>query len=250
MRLFCTFLFLILLPLNLFSQQSIFVDQTYDGITYAPFSLSDITSIKQINAQTLLVRRSGKECHIQINKGEILEIHKKQLSNNGMYHTKYELMGVTVKVPVNANVKEENKEFFTIQYQTHINYYYPHGKRCLEVRIFNKQGKMYKWNLERPLEIPRDSIDKSQPITVHYIKYDGSEYKITWTRIQNFNVMYNSLPPDGEGNQLNSSQLHQLLEAFQHKDDYYFNFHYINDKGVKESTVLYFDPKKYYESDK
>ena len=244
MRFFCTLLFFILLPLKLFSQQSFFVDQTYDGIAYAPFSLSDVTSIKQIDAQTILIRRSGKEYYIQINKGEILQIHKEQQSNNGMYLTKYELKGFTVQVPVNANVKDESQEFFTIQYQTHINNYYPREKMCLEVHFFDKQGKMYKWNLERPLKIAEDSIDKSKPVTVHYIKYDGSEYKITWTRIENFNVMYNSLPPDGEGNQLNSSQLHQLLEAFQHKDDYYFRFRYINDKGVEESTTLYFNPKK------
>ncbi|MBO4530706.1 MAG: hypothetical protein J5767_08750 [Paludibacteraceae bacterium] len=250
MRLFCTFLFLILLPLNLFSQQSIFVGQTYDGITYAPFSLSNITSIKQINAQTLLVRRSGKECHIQINKGEILKIHKKQLSNNGMYHTNYELMGVTVKLPVNANVKEENKEFFTIQYQTHINYYYPHGKTCFEVHLFNKQGQMYRWNLDRSLEIPRDSIDKSKPITVHYIKYDGSEYKITWTCIQDPNAMYNTIPSGNDGNQLNNMQCDQLFQAFRDKKLFSFHFCFINDKGVKERNVLYFDPKKYYDSDK
>ena len=250
MRLFCTFLFLTLLPLYLFSQKSVFVDQTYDGITYAPFSLSDVTNIKQIDAQTLLIRRSGKDYNIHINKGEILEIHKKQLSDNGMYYKKYELMGVTVKVPVNANVKEENKEFFTIQYQTHINYYYPRGKRCLEVHFSDKQGKMYRWNLDRPLEMPGDSIDKTHPITVHYIKYDGGEYNITWTRIENFNIMYNTMPPDGDGNLLNNRQCDQLFQAFRDKHDYYFSFRYINEKGVEERTILYFNPKKNYESDK
>ena len=242
MRFFCTLLFFILLPLNLFSQQSFFVDQTYDGITYAPFSLSDVTNIKQIDAQTILIRRSGKEYYIQINKGEILQIHKEQQSNNGMYLTKYELKGFTVQVPVNANAKDENQEFFTIQYQTHINNYYPREKMCLEVHFFDKQGKMYKWNLERPLKIAEDSIDKSKPVTVHYIKHNGSEYKITWTRINNYNVMYNTLPPDGEGNQLNKDQIYQLLQASRDKHDYYFSFNYIDDRKDEHTNTLYFNP--------
>lgn len=250
MRFIVAVLFLAVLPLNILSQGQFVLDdnrlviQNYEGMVLLPLPIRQISVIKQVNDQTIYVKQAGnKEKTIKVSKGEIVKIHKKRMETSGMASTMQEIETLTLKLPVKEDtfsllIQDMKEPVVRKVYRTK-------GSESFELRYFDKQGELHKYELSHASKKRKmtDTIDCSKPMTLHVIKYDGSECEVVETDVETYH-MWNTIRilPRGVGNQLNDSEISRIVSAFKYNHETFGLFIYYIDKGEKCSEFFELKP--------
>ena len=157
------------------------------------------------------------------------------METSGMASTMQEIEALTLKLPV----KEDTFSLLIQDMKEPVarKVYRTKGSESFELRYFDKQGELHKYELSHASKKRKmtDTIDCSKPMTLHVIKYDGSECEVVETDVETYH-MWNTIRilPRGVGNQLNDSEISRIVSAFKYNHETFglFIYYLIREKSA------------------